>query len=154
MKLVAMSRFAGVLVSGALAAPLAAQSRSDDSLAVIRTVQRYHAALAQGDTATVRGLLSPNFIHILRGEIRDLAAMRGEDGVEGLVRWQQQTARGPVTLHARLSPSMAYAWSSVEFSARSRPDLFKGVEVELFVLSRLGQTWFIEAVHGSLKDRD
>ena len=37
---------------------------------------------------------------------------------------------------------------------KSRPDLFKGTEVELLVLTRLAQTWFIEAVHGSLKDRE
>lgn len=143
-----------LLLSVLLASPAAAQGRSDDSLVVITTVQRYYGALERGDTATVSGLLSPKFIFIQRAEIRDLAAMQGEDGIVGLVRWHQQTARGPRTLHARLSPSMAYVWTSADFSSKSRPDLFKGTEVELLVLTRLGQTWVIEAVHGSLKDRE
>jgi hypothetical protein len=146
--------FTALLLSVVLAVPVAAQGRSDDSLAVISTVQRYYVALERGDTVTVNGLLSPKFIFIQRAEIRALAAMQGEDGIVGLVRWHQQTARGPRTLHARLSPQMAYVWTSADFSSTSRPDLFKGTEVELLVLTRLGQTWLIEAVHGSLKDRE
>ena len=140
----------GVLV----AAPLSAQSRGDDSLAVIGAVQRYYSALRQGDTATTNALLSSRFIFIQRGEIKDLAGMRGEDGMEGLMRWQQQTLRGPMTSHARVSPGMAYVWTSAEFSSKSRPDLFKGIEVELIVLTRRGDSWLIEAVHTSLRDRD
>jgi len=137
-----------------LAAPLGAQSGANDSLAVIETVQRYYAALRVGDTAMVARLLSPKFIFIQRGEVRNLAGMRGEDGIDGLLRWHQQTLRSPGTAHAGITPAMAYAWTTTEFSAKSRPDLFKGVEVELFVLTRRREAWMIEAVHTSLKDRE
>jgi hypothetical protein len=134
--------------------PLLAQEGGGDSLAVIHTVQRYYTALERGDTAGVFGLLSPRFVYLQRGEIRTLAAMRGEDGILGLVRWRQQTARGRETFEARVSAQMAYAWTTAEFQSRSRPDLFKGIEVELIILVRSGPGWRIEAIHTSLRDRE
>src|SRR5687768_7907692 len=66
----------GVLVSlTALAAPAPAQVPSD-STAVVGVVDRYHQALAAGDSALALALLSPNAIIVESGGVESLREYR------------------------------------------------------------------------------
>ena len=114
-------------------------------MAVIRTVQRFHAALEAGDSGAVRGMLAPGAVVLERGEIERLAGAK----LAGQVRIARAMNRTSLQMTARTLGWAAYVYSTARVEARGRPDLINGTEVESAVLSRLGDTWFIEMVHTS-----
>lgn len=128
-----------------LTTPVAAQLRTGDSLAVTSLVRRYHAALEAGDTTALKSMLFPGARVLERGSVRRL---EGET-LRGQIRVAQAMSRTKTMMAARVLGWAAYVYSSSDVEARSRPDLFSGYEVESVVLSRLGDTWFIELVHTS-----
>ena len=144
-----MRRVLPLIVSLCLVTPAAAQLRAGDSLAVTAVVRRYHAALEAGDTAAAKSMLAPGARVLERGSVRRL---EGET-LRGQIRVAQAMSRTKTAMAARVLGWAAYVYSTSDVEARSRPDLFSGVEVESVVLSRLGDTWFIEIVHTSNGNR-
>lgn len=132
-----------VVLSMGVAAPAAAQLHAGDSLAVIRLVQRYHAALEAGDTAAVKGMLAAGAMVVHGAEVSPLT---GED-LARVIRWDRAIIRVPATVTARVLGSGAYVSMVSKFSARAAPDAIRGDEVESIFLSRLGDAWSIELVH-------
>lgn len=135
--------FAGLVLG---AAPTRAQLRTGDSLAVVATIRKYNAALAVGDTATVKGLLAPGALLFSRGgrAALDTAMIAAEIRWAGAVERSQES---PV--HVRVMGWAAYAYQGAMIRARGAPDLISGRQIYLYVLSRLGESWFIEAIHSS-----
>lgn len=148
---------AALLLAALVASPAAAQEHhaghgmmehGGDSAAVVSTVERFHAALASGDSAAVMSLLTPGARivesggvetreeythHHLPADMAFAAAVPRERGpievtVHGDVAWAVSTSRSRGTYRER------------EIDSRG---------AELVVLTREGGTWRIEAVHWS-----
>lgn len=143
-----MRPLAPILLGLTLCTPAAGQVRRNDSLEVIAVVQRFHAALEAGDTTAGLTLLAPSAVILERGGIRPLAEYRGE-GLAGEVRFAQAIERRAGPIQVRLLGPTAWAYSLSHVQARARPDLINGRVAELIVLTRSGQTWWIEAIHSS-----
>jgi ketosteroid isomerase-like protein len=142
----------GAIVSlAALAAPAIAQVPSD-SMAVAVVVDRYHHALAAGDSAAALALLSPNAIILESGGVEslreyrshhlpaDIAFARAVKGTRSPVR---VTVRGDV------------AWTSATSTTRGK---YRGKTVssngaESMVLTRSADGWTISAIHWSSRDQ-
>ena len=152
LPLAVILRLSGVLVSvTALAAPAIAQVPSD-SMAVAGVVDRYHRALAAGDSAAALALLSPNAMILESGGVEslreyrshhlpaDIAFARAVKGTRSPVR---VTVRGDV------------AWTNATSTTRG---IYRGKTVhstgaELMVLTRSADGWTISAIHWSSRDR-
>lgn|GEM_PF-3670031 len=145
-----MSRALPVLLCVTIAAPVAAQLRPADSLAVVQTVARFHAALESGDTLALRGLLAPGAVVLKRGEASRLQG----DALQAEIRWARAITRRPIQVTVRVLGWAAFVYSAAQVEASANPAAIQGTEVESVVLSRLGQTWFIDLVHSSLGSRN
>jgi hypothetical protein len=141
-----MPRFLPLLLCTAMTTPVTAQLHPEDSLAVIQTVARFHAALESGDTLALRGLLAPGAVVLKRGEATRLQG----DALQAEIRWARAITRGPTQVVARVLGWGAFVYSAARVEAKANPAAIQGTEVESVVLSRLGRTWFIELVHSSL----
>ena len=141
----------GALVSlTALTAPAHAQVPSD-SMAVAGVVDRYHHALAAGDSAAALALLSPNAMILESGSVEslreyrshhlpaDIAFARAVKGTRSPVR---VTVRGDV------------AWTSATSTTRGkyRRKTVNSSGAELMVLTRSVDRWTISAIHWSSRD--
>lgn len=134
----------------ALAAPAIAQVPSD-SMAVAGVVDRYHHALAAGDSAAALALLSPNAMILESGSVEslreyrshhlpaDIAFARAVKGTRSPVR---VTVRGDV------------AWTSATSTTRGkyRRKTVNSSGAELMVLTRSVDGWTISAIHWSSRD--
>ena len=142
----------GALVSlAAVAAPVIAQGPSD-SMAVAGVVDRYHHALAAGDSAAALALLSPNATILESGGVEslpeyrshhlpaDIAFARAVKGTRSPVR---VTVRGDV------------AWTSATSTTRGkyRGKTVNSTGAESMVLIRSDDGWTISAIHWSSRDR-
>lgn len=141
-----MRRFVPLAFAIGMAGPVSAQLHPGDSVAVIETVRRFHAALEAGDTAALLGMLAPGAVVLKRGET---APLRGPT-LEAEIRWTRAMARTIVGRTARVLGWGAYVYTTAKVEAKANPTLIQGTEVESIVLSRLGRTWFIELIHSSL----
>ncbi len=141
-----MSHGLPLLLCATIAGPVTAQLRPADSLAVVQTVARFHAALESGDTLVLRGLLAPAAVVLKRGEA---SRLQGE-GLQAEIRWARAITRRTTQVTARVLGWAAYVYTAAQVEAKANPAALQGTEVESVVLSRLGQTWFIELVHSSL----
>lgn len=127
------------------------QARSD-SATVAAAVERFHAALAAGDSAAALSLLAPDAVileaggietrdeyraHHLPGDIAFAAAVKSE--------------RGPARVFVRGDVAWVSATSTTAGEYRGRP--VNSVGAELVVLVRSGQGWKISAVHWSSRAR-
>lgn len=150
MRRLPLSAMALALGLGVLHQPLTAQQPTD-SAAVIEVVERYHAALESGDSATAMSLLAPGAIilesggmetreeycsHHLPADMRFAAAVEREQGpvhvtVYGGTAWVASTSRSRGTFRDR------------EIDSRG---------AELMVLRLTSGGWKIEAIHWSSRN--
>ena len=133
-----------------LATPAAAQLRTGDSVAVIRTVERWHAALEARDTVALRGMLAPGAVLVSRGRSRPFPG----EALAGEIRWERAISRTIVSRTARVLGIAAYVNTVSKMEARANPAAISGNDAETIVLSRLGNVWFIEMVHSSVGQDD
>jgi ketosteroid isomerase-like protein len=150
--LAAILRLSGVLVSlTALASPAISQVPSD-SMAVAGVVDRYHRALAAGDSAAALALLSPNAMILESGGVETLREYRSHHlpadiafarAVKGTRSPVQVTVQGDV------------AWTNATSTTRGkyRGKTVNAAGAELMVLTRSVDGWTISAIHWSSRDR-
>lgn len=148
-----MNRFLLVLVFGTLPATSAAQLRAGDSLAVVRTLERFHAALRADDTVAVRGMLGPGAVILDGGKIRRMRDDQSEY-LAALGRWERALAKQPGPIGVQVLGVTAWALSITMVSAAGAPALIQGQISELAVLTRLGDTWFVNAIMWSTASPD
>ena len=125
---------------------------ASDSTAVIDVVERYHASLAQGDSATALRLLASDALilesggsesrdeyrsHHLPADIAFAAAVRAQRSVTRVV------VRG----------DMAWVASSSTSQGEFRGRTINSAGAELMVLSRTADGWRISAIHWSSRNR-
>lgn len=134
----------------AVAGPAIAQSA--DSVAVVAVIERYHRALAEGDSAAALSLLASDAVilesggvetrdeyrsHHLPGDIQFARAMRSERGalrvvIQGDIAWVSSTS---VT--------------QGDYNGRA----INSAGAELMVLARDAGGWRIRAIHWSSRSR-
>lgn len=123
-----------------------------DSTEVAAVVERFHAALAAGDSAAVADLLAPEAVILESGGIETREQylgghLRGDIAFARAVPRQ----RGPMTV--RVAGDVAWASSTSIAQGTYREREVNSVTAELMVLVRSGVRWRIAAVHWSSRAR-
>jgi ketosteroid isomerase-like protein len=149
---------ASLTASVALAAPADAPARSSaatpsaDSASVVRTVERFHEALATGDSAGALALLAPDAAILESGGIESVADYRAHH-LPADIEFARAVpgTRGPVRVTVRGDVAWASSTSDTKGEFRGRPVNSAGAE--LMVLTRVGSDWRISAIHWSSRTR-
>jgi ketosteroid isomerase-like protein len=135
----------------ALAAPATAQVPSD-SMAVAAVVDRYHHALAAGDSATALALLSPNAIILESGGVESLREYRSHHLPADIAFARAvKGSRSPVRVTVRGDVDWTSATSTTR--GRYRGKTVNSTGAELMVLTRSADGWTISAIHWSARNR-
>ena len=142
----------GVLVSlTTLAAPAIAQVPSD-SMAVATVVDRYHHALAAGDSATALALLSPNAIILESGGVESLREYRSHH-LPADIAFARAVKSNRSTVHVTVRGDVAWTSATSTTRGRYRGKTVNSTDAELMVLTRSADGWTINAIHWSSRDR-
>lgn len=126
----------------------APQDTGADSAAVAAAVDRYHEALATGDTAAAVRLLAADAIILESGGMETKAEYLAHH-LPADIAFAQAVARerGPMTVTIRGDVAWAASTSRVEGRFRDREIDSRGAE--LMVLARTPDGWRIVAIHWS-----
>lgn len=130
--------------------PAAAATSVED--AVRDTIERFHAALAAGDSDAAMALLSTDVLVLESGEIETRAEYR-RNHLAADIEFAQamKTERKPVRITIHGDTAWASARSSASGRFRERDLNVHGAE--LMVLSREQDGWRIRAIHWSSRSR-
>jgi uncharacterized GH25 family protein/ketosteroid isomerase-like protein len=136
------------VVLGAPAPPRA----QDDSAAVASVVERYHAALASGDTATAMSLLAAGAVILESGGIESREEYRSHHLLADIEFARAVPRdRGPLRVWTRGDVAWAASTSTSIGAFRDREINSQGAE--LMVLTREVDGWKIAAIHWSSRTR-
>jgi ketosteroid isomerase-like protein len=131
--------------------PLLAQSQVDDSAAVVAVVERYHRALAEGDSVTALGLLAEDAIIVESGGIESRQEYRSHHLAADMAFARAVKAtRSPVRVSVRGDAAWTTATSMIQGRFRGKSVNSSGAE--LMVLTRGADGWKIRAIHWSSHD--
>lgn len=135
-----------LVVATVQAAPLAAQS--SDETAVIAVIDRYHAALAAADSATVESLLAPDAVVLESGGI-ETRAQYMQHHLPGDIAFAAAVPRERGEVHVMIHGDVAWATSSSTVRGEFRGRAINSASAELMVLRRVAGEWKIAAIHWS-----
>ena len=125
---------------------------NSDSVEVVRTVGRFHAALARGDSAAALALLAPGATILESGSVETVAEYRAHHLPSDIDFARAVPAtRGPVRVTVRGDAAWAVSTSETKGEFRGRPVNSAGAE--LMVLTRTADGWRIGAIHWSSRRR-
>lgn len=142
-----------LLASAAGAAELTAQEPvASDSAAVAAVVERYHAALAAGDTTTAMSLLAEDAIILESGGMESREEYRSHH-LPSDMAFAAAVPRTRGTLHVRVAGNSAWVASTSVTEGTFRDRDINAQGAELMVLSRTDAGWLIEAIHWSSRNR-
>lgn len=146
-----------LLALALFASPLMGQQHEhhaapSDSAAVAAVIERYHRALAQGDSAGAMALLAPDAV-ILESGGRETRAEYASHHLPGDMRFARAvpSARGPVAVTIRGDVAWAASTSTTQGDYNGRA--INSAGAELVVLSREPDGWKIRAIHWSSRTR-
>jgi ketosteroid isomerase-like protein len=134
-----------------LVAPASAQV-ADYSRAVARVVERYHSALASGDSAAALALLAEDAVIIESGGLESRQEYRSHHLPADIAFARAvKTTRSPVRVTVRRD----VAWTNALSTARGtyRGKTVNSTGAESMVLTRGVGGWTIRAIHWSSHDR-
>jgi ketosteroid isomerase-like protein len=128
----------------------AAAHAGDDPAA---EVERFHAALASGDVATVEALLAPDAI-VLESGLVESRAEYVEHHLPADIAFSRAVAQ--VRSDVRVVREGSVAWVSARSAADGelRGRVVRSDGAELIVLARTGEGWRIRAIHWSSHERN
>lgn len=144
------------LTSTASLSPLAAQQHQHtaggDSAAVAAVIDRYHRALADGDSATALSLLATDVTILESGGMETRDDYRGHH-LPGDIAFAMaiRSVRGSVRVVVRGDAAWATSTSTTQGDFRGRA--IDSAGAELVVLSREPDGWKIRAIHWSSRTR-
>jgi ketosteroid isomerase-like protein len=135
-----------------VAAPSRPMASANDSMEAARTVDRFHQALARGDSAAVLGLLTPNATIVESGDVETFTEYRAHH-LPADIEFARtvKAVRSPTRVTVRGDAAWAVATSTVRGNFRGRP--VDSVGAELMVLTRSPAGWRIVAIHWSSHKR-
>jgi uncharacterized GH25 family protein/ketosteroid isomerase-like protein len=123
-----------------------------DSAAIVATVDRYHLALATGDSAAALALLTDDAVILESGGIETRAEYRSHH-LPSDIEFARAvpSVRGPVRVTVRGDVAWAASTSTTQGEFRGRA--VNSVNAELMVLVRTPDGWKISAIHWSSRAR-
>ncbi len=146
-----MARLRSLLVlAGALAAPLSAQTA--DSAAVAGVIERFHAALAAGDSAAALRLLAPDVAILESGGVETLADYRAHH-LPADIEFAKAVPRIRAPIRVTVLGDVAWATSQGTTQGEFRGRAVNSSSAELMVLTGRGGEWLIRAIHWSSRAR-
>jgi ketosteroid isomerase-like protein len=123
-----------------------------DSAAVAAVVERYHAALAAGDSAAALGQLAQDAVILESGGIESRQEYRAHHLPADITFARSVKAtRSPVHVVVRGDVAWSTATSTTRGKYRGRPVNSSGAE--LMVLTRSRNGWKISAIHWSSREQ-
>ncbi len=131
-----------------LAASVPGAMAQIDSASVVSTVERFHAALASGDSTGAMALLAADAVILESGGVETRAEYQSHhlQGDIGYAKSMKST-RGPIRVSVR--GDVAWASSTSKTTGESRGRQVNSTGAELMVLTRTPQGWRISAIHWS-----
>ena len=149
------STFVIGLLLGVVTLPREARAQveaTDDSTAVVRTLEQFHAALAAGDSAAALALLSPDVVILESGGSENLEQFRSHHLLADIEFARAvKTERGPRRVMVRGDAAWVSSTSTAVGEFRGRQVNSSGAE--LAVLARTSAGWRLTAVHWSSRAR-
>jgi ketosteroid isomerase-like protein len=140
-----------LLTLSAIPAPLVAQLPADSST-VAATVQRYHRALVESDSATVLELLVQDAVILESGSMESMAEYRSHHLPADIAFARAvKGKRSPIRVTMR--GDVAWAASTTTTRGRFRGKAVNSIGAELMVLTRTADGWKISAIHWSSRNR-
>ena len=129
-----------------------ARAGSADSAAVAAVVDRFHRALATGDSATAMSLLAPGAVVLESGGLESRDEYRAHH-LPADIAFARAIAsqRAPLNVHVRGDVAWAYSTSTTQGTYRDRS--INSAGAELMVLERRADGWRITAIHWSSRTR-
>jgi ketosteroid isomerase-like protein len=137
-----------IIAAIALFASAASAQTPSDSAAAVATAERFHAALAAGDSATALSLLTSDVTILESGGMENVTQYRSHHLPADIAFAQAvKSARKLEHVHIRGDVAWIVASTTSEGTFRDRP--VNSVGVELMVLTRQQGSWRISAIHWS-----
>ena len=140
-----------VLASAATSSAQAQRSgnaASADSAAVVSVVDRFHRALAAGDSLGALNLLTLDAVILESGGIETRAEYRSHH-LSADIAFARAVARERGPIRARVRGDVAWATSTSTSRGEYRERPVNSAGAELMVLTRMPDGWRISAVHWS-----
>jgi ketosteroid isomerase-like protein len=135
-----------------LALSIPAEAQQTDSVAVVSTINRFHEALAAGDTSAALELLTPDVIVLEAGGVETREEYRSHH-LPGDIAFARavQSERKLVIVSVRGDVAWVTATSTTKGTYRDRQ--IDSVGAELMVLLKTNGSWRISAIHWSSRRR-
>lgn len=153
LSLVVPALIVGGAIMPLIAFPGAASAQgTGDSTAVAAVVERYHRALANGDSAAALALLADDAVIVESGSIESRQEYRSHHLPADLAFARAvKAARSPVRVALRGDVAWTTATSTARGNYRGKP--VHSIGAELMVLTRSAGGWKISAIHWSSRNR-
>lgn len=116
------------------------------------TVQRFHAALAAGDSAAALSLLASDAVILETGEIETREEYRAHH-LPADIEFAKATTHEPGTPTVTVRENVAWVSSVGRITGTFRSRALDVSSAELVVLTRTHEGWRIAAVHWSSRSR-
>jgi ketosteroid isomerase-like protein len=145
--------FAVFYACGLFSTVVSAQSPGkSDSATVVETVERYHAALESGDSATALALLAPDASILESGGIETRSEYRSHH-LSGDIAFARavKSRRNPIAV--TLSGNTAWATSTSTVVGSFKGKAINSAGAETMILTKEGEGWRIRSIHWSSRTR-
>jgi ketosteroid isomerase-like protein len=136
----------------ACAIPSAAGAQQSDSAAVAGVIERFHAALASGDSTAALALLAPDVAVQESGGAETLEEYRSHH-LPGDIQFARAVPRSRTPIKVTIAGDVAWATSTGVTQGEYRGRAINSNSAELMVLTRSGGSWRIRAIHWSSRAR-
>ena len=123
-----------------------------DSAAVAAVIERYHKALAAGDSATALTLLAPDAVILESGGVESREEYRGHH-LPADISFARAIASSRGKLNVVVRGDVVWASSTSVTQGKYRDRQINSAGAELMVLSREADGWKIRAIHWSSRTR-
>jgi ketosteroid isomerase-like protein len=141
--------FAGVAAACAAAGmPAPGPATAADAVAVASVVDRFHTALAQGDSAAVLALLQPHVRILEAGGVETLTEYR-EGHLAGDIAFARAVPSARSAPDVEVRGDVAWAVSTSTTRGQYGDRQINSAGAELMVLERTSAGWRIAAIHWS-----
>jgi ketosteroid isomerase-like protein len=133
-------------------ASVPASAQPTDSAAVATVVERYHGALARGDSVEALSLLADDAVILESGDMESRSEYRAHHLPADIAFARAvQEKRSPLRVTVR--GDAAWATSTSTTRGRFRGKAVNSIGAELMVLTRTANGWKITAIHWSSRSR-
>ena len=141
-----------VCALGAVALHVEAQTTQADSISVAGVIDRYHRALAEGDSAGALELLAPDATILESGGVETREEYRANH-LSSDIQFARAVPGTRSPVHVTVHGNVAWASSTSITQGTFRDRAINSAGAELMVLSRATEGWKIRAIHWSSRAR-